>query len=61
MKIIKDSAPSAEGFRMPAEFEPHAGCIMIFPERADSWQYGAYAARKAFGQIAEAIAPINRK
>ena len=56
MKIIKDSAPSAEGFRMPAEFEPHAGCIMIFPERADSWQYGAYAARKAFGQIAEAIA-----
>lgn len=56
MKIIKDSAPSAEGFRMPAEFEPHAGCIMIFPERADSWQYGAYGARRAFGQIAEAIA-----
>ena len=41
---------------MPAEFEPHQGCIMIFPERADSWQYGAYAARKAFVQIAEAIA-----
>lgn len=56
MKIIKDSTPSADGFRMPAEFEPHAGCVMIFPERADSWQYGGYAARRAFGQIAEAIA-----
>jgi len=29
---------------------------MIFPERSDSWQYGGYAARKAFAQVAEAIA-----
>ena len=56
MKIIKDSTPFADGFRMPAEYEPHEGCIMIFPERADSWQYGGYAARKAFVQTAEAIA-----
>ena len=40
MKIIRSSTPAADGFRMPGEFEPHAGCIMIFPERADSWQYG---------------------
>ena len=33
---------------MPAEFAPHEGCLMIWPERGDSWQYGAYAARKAF-------------
>lgn len=56
MQIIKDSTPAADGFYMPAEFEPHEGCIMIFPKRADSWQYGAYAARKAFAQVAEAIA-----
>lgn len=56
MKIIKNSFPAQDGFHMPAEFEPHQGCIMIFPERADSWQYGAYAARKAFVQVAEAIA-----
>ncbi len=56
MRIIKDSTPGRAGFRMPAEFEPHEGCIMIFPERPDSWQYGGYAARKAFVQIAEAIA-----
>lgn len=56
MKIIKNSTPAADGFRMPAEYESHEGCIMIFPERADSWQYGGYAARRAFVQVAEAIA-----
>lgn len=60
LKIIKDSTPAADGFRMPAEFEPHEGCIMIFPERSDSWQYGAYAARKAFVKIAEVIAESEK-
>lgn len=40
---------------MPAEYEPHEGCIMIFPERRDSWQYGAYAAQQAFARVAEVI------
>lgn len=55
MKTI-NSTPRADGFRMPAEWERHYGCIMIFPERADSWQYGAYAARTAFTEVACAIA-----
>lgn len=55
MKILS-TTPAQDGFYMPAEFAPHEGCIMIFPERADSWQYGGYAARKAFAQAAEAIA-----
>ena len=56
MRIIRDSTPAADGFRMPAEYERHEGCIMIFPERPDSWQYGGYAARRAFVRIAESIA-----
>lgn len=56
MRRITESTPAADGFRMPGEFEPHRGCIMIFPERADSWQYGGYAARKAFVRVAEVIA-----
>ena len=28
---------------------------MIWPERGDSWQYGAYAARKAFLRVIETI------
>lgn len=55
MRIIRNSTPAEDGFRMPAEYESHEGCIMIFPERADSWQYGGYAARKAFACVAEVI------
>lgn len=43
-------------FRMPAEFEPHKACIMIWPERPGSWPHGAADARKAFASAAEAIA-----
>lgn len=55
MKILH-STPMADGFHMPAEYEPHNGCILIWPERADSWQYGAVEARKAFAQVIEVIA-----
>ena len=48
--------PASDGFHMPGEFEPHKGTIMIWPERPGSWTYGARDARKAFAQIAEAIA-----
>lgn len=57
---ILETTPRQDGFRMPAEFEPHEGCILIFPERADSWQYGGYAARKAFVQVVEAIAESEK-
>ena len=55
MKILK-TIPKEDGFHMPGEYEPHEGCIIIWPERADSWQYGAVAARKAFVKVASAIA-----
>lgn len=55
MKIL-NSIPKDDGFFMPGEFEKHYGCIIIWPERADSWQYGAVMARKAFTKTAEAIA-----
>ena len=48
MKIISDSTPLIDGYRMPAEFSSHSGCIIIFPERPDSWQYGGVKAKKAF-------------
>ncbi len=50
MKILH-TAPKDDGFFMPAEFDRHSGCIMIFPHRRDSWQNGAYAARKAFSEV----------
>lgn len=55
MRILK-TTPRQDGFYMPAEYNEHYGCIMIWPERADSWHYGAVKARKAFTEIASAIA-----
>ena len=55
MRII-ESKPSLDGFRMPGEFEPHHGCLMIWPERPGSWIYEGKAAKRAFTAIAKAIA-----
>jgi agmatine deiminase len=41
---------------MPAEFERHAGCWMLWPERPDNWREGAKPAQAAFAAIAAAIA-----
>ena len=51
-----DSTPAADGFRMPAEWEPHAGCWMAWPERTDNWRLGAEPAQAAYAEIATAIA-----
>jgi agmatine deiminase len=51
-----ESTPAADGFRMPAEFEPHRGCWMAWPERPDNWRLGAKPAQRAFAAVAEAIA-----
>ncbi|MCK0206591.1 agmatine deiminase [Starkeya koreensis] len=48
--------PAADGFRMPAEWEPHAGTWMIWPERPDNWREGAGPAQEAFVGVASAIA-----
>ena len=41
---------------MPAEFERHSGCWMLWPERTDNWRDGAKPAQAAFAAIAAAIA-----
>jgi agmatine deiminase len=51
-----ESTPATDGFRMPAEFEPHRGCWMAWPERPDNWRLGAEPAQRAFAAVAEAIA-----
>ena len=51
--------PAADGFHMPAEFEPHAGCWMLWPERPDNWREAARPAQLAFAQVAAAIAQFE--
>lgn len=55
MSATLDSTPAADGFRMPAEFEPHDGCWIAWPERPDNWRLGAGPAQEAFAALAEAI------
>src|SRR3984893_1320332 len=50
------SIPAKDGFRMPAEFERHSGCWMLWPEAPDTWCSGAKPAQAAFAAIASAIA-----
>jgi agmatine deiminase len=47
--------PAQDGFRMPGEFEPHAGCWMAWPERPDNWRLHGRPAQEAFAAVAEAI------
>ncbi len=53
------TTPADDGFWMPAEFEPHAGCWMLWPERADNWRDAAWPAQRAFVAVAIAISQFE--
>jgi len=55
MTKIFTTTPQKDGFRMPGEFETHARCWMLWPERTDNWRLGADPAQKAFARVARAI------
>src|SRR4029077_2618556 len=50
------SDPLRDGYWMPAESEPHEGCLMLWPERPDNWRRYALPAQQAFAAVATAIA-----
>ena len=52
--LIK-STPSADGFRMPGEFEPHDAIWLVWPE-APEWRLGGKLAEPVIAQLAAAIA-----
>ena len=53
------STPRADGFRMPAEWEPHAKTWMVWPQRPDNWRLGGKPAQAAFTAVAKAIAEFE--
>jgi agmatine deiminase len=55
MSATLTSTPTADGYRMPGEFEPHSGCWMVWPERPDNWRLGAKPAQQAYAAVADAI------
>ena len=56
IEMLTNSTPRQDGFRMPAEYEQHEGCIIVWPQRPGSWSFGADAACEAFTAVIKAIA-----
>lgn len=52
---LREKTPAAEGYWMPAEFEPHEGTWLLWPERTDNWRDGARPAQEAVLRVAAAI------
>ncbi|HEY3506112.1 MAG TPA: agmatine deiminase [Actinocatenispora sp.] len=48
--------PAADGFAMPAEWAPHDGCFLVWPENGYAWRHGARPAQRALATLANAIA-----
>ena len=59
MSRTLESTPAADGYWMPAEYEPHAGCWMLWPHRPDNWREGAQPAQRAFAAVAAAISQFE--
>ncbi|YCO01064.1 agmatine deiminase [Vibrio sp. VNB-15] len=55
MKKLLQTTPKQDGFRMPAEQEPHSEIWMAWPERTDNWRNGAKPAQKVFAEVAKQI------
>ncbi|ALM53794.1 agmatine deiminase [Halomonas huangheensis] len=49
------ATPAQLGWAMPAEFAPHDACWMLWPQRPDTWRFGAKPAQQAFVAVATAI------
>ena len=60
MMLEKNFTPAADGFHMPGEYEPHDGCIIVWPQRPGSWSFGAKEACVAFTAVIKAIAASER-
>ena len=53
------STPRADGYRMPAEFEPHAQTWLLWPQRPDNWRLDAGPAQRAWVEVARALAAFE--
>lgn len=51
--------PADLGYRMPAEWEPHAGCLMVWPVRGDLWGDRLGDAKREYAGVAVAVAAFE--
>lgn len=53
--------PAADGFRLPAEWEPHAGCYLAWPENPYFWREGAKPVQRVVAGLANTIAATGEQ
>ncbi len=58
-KEITDSTPKEDGFRMPGEFEDQEQIWMVWPERTDTYRYGAKPVQDVFVKLATTISQFE--
>jgi agmatine deiminase len=59
-QMASDAPPAALGYRMPAEWEPHAATWLAWPHRADDWPGKLAAVQWVYGEMARKIAAGER-
>jgi agmatine deiminase len=52
-----DTPPGLQGFRWPAEWEPHAATWLSWPHNPETWPGRLEAVEQAFAGLVEALAP----
>ena len=52
--------PKEDGFRAPAEWEPHSACLIGWPWRKNVWPGEAVRAQRAFLSVIQAICKSER-
>jgi agmatine deiminase len=59
MSVLTTTTPAEAGFAMPAEWAPHAGCLMAWPSRRDLWNEQLADAKSEYAGVARAIAAFE--
>ena len=51
----RERTPRDDGFRMPAEWEPHGACLMSWPYRVSLWGSHLGRAKSDYAEVARAV------
>lgn len=57
---IETSTPRQDGFHIPAEFELHEGCWMLWPDKGETFRAGGVYAQKVFCDVAKVISRYEK-
>lgn len=56
---FQNATPTAEGFSMPAEWDPHEACLMAWPSREPLWEGRLSEAKRDYAAVARAVSDFE--